>query len=44
VLSNATRANNAAELVAAIRQQLKEGAEHAAGDPDHFNFGRFIAH
>ncbi len=27
VLSNATRANNAAELVAAIRQQLKEGAD-----------------
>ncbi len=27
VLSNATQANNAAELVAAIRQQLKEGAD-----------------
>ncbi len=27
VLSNATRANNAAELVAAIRQQFKEGAD-----------------
>jgi imidazolonepropionase-like amidohydrolase len=27
VLSNATRANNAAELVAVIRQQLKEGAD-----------------
>ena len=44
VLSNATRANNAEELVAAIRQQFKEGADfikiYETGR-DSFHDGRF---
>jgi len=45
VLSNATRANNAAEMVAAIRQQLKEGADfikiYETG-PDSAAVGRLV--
>jgi imidazolonepropionase-like amidohydrolase len=44
VLSNATYANDAAELVKVIRQQLKEGADfikiYETG-PDSFHDGRF---
>jgi imidazolonepropionase-like amidohydrolase len=44
VLSNATRANNASELVAVIRQQFKEGADfikiYETG-PDSLSDGRF---
>jgi imidazolonepropionase-like amidohydrolase len=47
VLSNATRANNAAELVSVIRQQFKEGADfikiYETG-PDSFVDGRFSTH
>ena len=47
VLSNATYANNAAELVTVIRQQFKEGADFVKiyeTGPDLFRDGRFSTH
>src|SRR5206468_6607630 len=46
VLSNATYANDAAELVAVIRQQFKEGADFVKiyeTGPDSLRDGRFSA-